>query len=76
MGCAGGKNRVNVEIIYRSKGLPMPEAMEYECVFEKEAFMAINLIRVDPKLFIPQIKEVRSNFHLVFYKLYNIFIII
>lgn len=53
MGCAGSKNRVNVEIIYRSKGLPMPEAMEYECVFEKEAFMAINLIRVDPKLFIP-----------------------
>ena len=63
MGCASDKEaRVNVEELYRTKGLPMPEALEYENNFEKEAYMTINLIRNEPKIFIAQIKEVKSMF--------------
>jgi hypothetical protein len=54
MGCSSDKEgRVNVEELYRTKGLPMPEALEYENNFEKEAYMAINLIRNEPAIFIP-----------------------
>lgn len=53
MGCASDKEgRINVEEVYGTKGLPMPEALEYENNFEKESYMAINLIRNDPKIFI------------------------
>ena len=39
----------------------MPDAKEYENNFEKEAYMTINLIRVDPKMFVPHIKDIRSR---------------
>ena len=66
MGCSSDKeSRINVEEVYRTKGLPMPEALEYENNFEKESYMSINLIRNEPKLFIVQIKEVKGNLLLV-----------
>ena len=64
MGCSSDKEaRINVEELYRTKGLPMPEALEYENNFEREAYMTINLIRNEPKIFITQIKEVKGIFH-------------
>ena len=62
MGCSSNKEqRLNVEDMYKQKNLPMPEQSQYENNFEKEAFMTINLLRSDPKLFIPQIREVKSK---------------
>ena len=63
MGCADSKsqNTYNVEAEYVKRGLPQPWSGEYENQFEKEAFMAINLIRSDPKMFNEQIKIVRAN---------------
>jgi hypothetical protein len=63
MGCADSKghNTYNVEAEYVKRGLPQPWSGEYENQFEKEAFMTINLIRSDPKIFIDQIKVVRGN---------------
>ena len=62
MGCSAGKqNSINIEEEYTKKGLPIPEALEYENNFEKEAYMSINLLRNDPKIFINQIREVKSN---------------
>ena len=53
MGCSSDKEtKVNVEELYLSKGLPMPEALEYENNFEREAYMSINLIRNEPKTFL------------------------
>lgn len=61
MGCTQEKqSRFNVEQEYRNRDLPMPDSKEYENNFEKEAFMTINLLRVDPKLFIPQVKDIKS----------------
>ena len=61
MGCSSNKEqRFNVEAIYTQKMLPLPENNQYENSFEKEAFMTINLMRHDPKLFIPLIREVKS----------------
>ena len=61
MGCSQGKqSKYSVEVEYRNKALPLPDASEYENDFEKEMFMTICLLRLDPKIFIPQIKVVKS----------------
>ena len=41
----------------------MPDHSLFENNFEKEAYMSINLIRLEPKLFIPMVKEVKSKLH-------------
>lgn len=62
MGCSANKEqRLNIEVIYKQKNLPMPDPSHYENNFEKEAFMTINLLRHEPKLFIPQIREIKGN---------------
>ena len=61
MGCTSDKTKFNVEEEYRNRGLPMPDPSSFENNFEKESYMSINLIRLEPKLFIPMVKEVRSN---------------
>ena len=54
MGCGSSKsNGINIEEEYTKKGLPLPETLEYENNFEKEAYMTMNLLRNDPKFFIP-----------------------
>jgi hypothetical protein len=54
MGCSSDKEmRINIEEEYIKKGLPIPDVLDYENNFEKEAYMTINLIRNDPKMFIP-----------------------
>ena len=64
MGCSSDKEtKINVEELYQIKGLPIPETLCYENNFEKEAYFSINLIRNEPKLFIPQIKEMKSTYH-------------
>lgn len=62
MGCSQDKSKFNVEEAYRNQGLPMPDPKMFENNFEKEAFMSINLIRHDPKVFIPMVKQVKSKF--------------
>jgi hypothetical protein len=62
MGCSDSKQApLDMTAIYTQKGLPLPDSSIYENEFEKETFMAINLIRVDPKLLIPQIKEIKKH---------------
>ena len=62
MGCSSGKpDAFNIETEYRGKSLPMPEGTQFENEFEREAFMAINLLRVDPKVLIPLLKGVKSK---------------
>ena len=63
MGCSDSKNSnlFNVEAEYIKKALVQPWGGEYENQFEKEAFMAINLIRNDPGMFNEQIKVVRGD---------------
>ena len=57
MGCSATKaGTFNVELEYRKRKLLVPEATEYENDFEKEAYMVVNILRNDPKLFIPLIK--------------------
>lgn len=62
MGCTSEKERrFNVEEHYRNKGLPLPDGKEFENNFEKEAFMTINLLRLEPKIFISHIRDIKSN---------------
>ncbi|CDW81995.1 UNKNOWN [Stylonychia lemnae] len=62
MGCTSGKTHVIVvEDKYRELGLRIPSAKEYESDFEKQAFMTINVIRREPKLFIPELRRLKSN---------------
>jgi hypothetical protein len=62
MGCSSARPaRFNIEEEYKNKNLPIPEGTELENQFEKEAFMTINLIRHDPKFFLPMLKNVRSK---------------
>ena len=42
---------------YAAAGLQQPWSSEYENDFEKKIFMAINLLRHDPKRFIPTLKK-------------------
>ena len=61
MGCAAAKPSLNLDQEYKTLNLPMPDATAYENDFEKEAFMTLNLLRHNPKKFIPNIKELKSN---------------
>ena len=61
MGCSSTKPPAfNVDQEYKNQKLAVPEATEYENDFEKEAFMTLNLLRHDPKLFIPHVKEMKG----------------
>lgn len=63
MGCTSDKQvRFDIHTMYKDKNLPMPQPSEYENDFEKEAFMAINLLRQDPKAFIAELRKVKSKF--------------
>ena len=64
MGCSDSKNKTHFDIEgeYVKRGLQQPWSGEYENQFEKEAFMAINLLRSDPKIFTEQIKQVRGKY--------------
>ncbi len=61
--CSSNKpESFSVEEEYRKLNLPMPDATAFENGFEKEAFFAANVLRVNPKLMIPFIKEAKGNF--------------
>ena len=63
MGCTAAKPGImNVELEYRNRHLPIPEATEYENDFEKEAYMTINILRNDPKFFIPLVRRLKGKF--------------
>lgn len=54
MGCKNAKpDSFNIETEFRNKNLIMPDPTQLENEFEREAYMAINLLRADPKLLIP-----------------------
>ncbi len=62
MGCKSTKpDHFDIEAEYRNKNLPMPDPKAFESEFEREAFFAINMLRVDPKVLIPMIKEVKGK---------------
>ncbi len=62
MGCKSAKpDTFNIETEYRNTDLPMPDAKAFENDFEKEAFMTINVLRVNPRSLIPQIKIVKGK---------------
>ena len=62
MGCESSKQLAyNVEQEYKMNKLPMPECRLFENQFEKEAFMAINLIRNSPKSFVQFVKEIKCK---------------
>ena len=46
---------------YHQTGLPQPWAGDYENDFEKQIYMAVNLVRHDPKRFIPAVREVYKS---------------
>jgi len=63
MGCTTTKDAgktLNLAQEYQNRGLPQPWSDDYKTEFEKEGFMAINLIRNDPKFMIPHIKSIKS----------------
>ena len=56
MGCSGSTNANPGQLIaeeYAKKGLPAPDMGSYDNEFEREAYQVVNLIRNDPKSFIP-----------------------
>ena len=62
MGCENSKQPAFiVEQEYKMKKLPVPDSSLYENEFEKEAFMTINLIRDNPKEFIPFVREIKGK---------------
>lgn len=62
MGCKSSKpDTFDIEVEFRNKNLIMPEANKFESEFEREAFMAINIFRNDPRSLIPQIKNLKSK---------------
>jgi len=62
MGCKATTNKsFNIEEEYKRQNLPMPDPSICQNDFEKEAFMTINLIRMDPLLMIPKIKAFKCN---------------
>jgi hypothetical protein len=63
MGCAANKPaQFNIEEEYKNKNLPIPEGNELENDFEKKAFMTINLIRHDPKFFLPMLRGIKGKY--------------
>ncbi len=62
MGCKSGKpDGFNIETEYKNKSLPMPDPTDFENEFEKEAYFAINVLRANPKVLLPQIKEMKGK---------------
>jgi len=62
MGCGPSKEK-EYDILeeYHSCNLTQPWSGEYTNEFEKRTFMAINLLRYDPKRFIPIVKKVHKT---------------
>jgi hypothetical protein len=63
MGCGSSKEVVVIDLNEESKkrNLPVPDPKFYENEFEKDIFITINLIRTEPKLLIPYIKNIKSH---------------
>ena len=60
--CSSNKaDSFNIEEEYRKLNLPMPDPVAFENGFEKEAFFTANVLRYNPKLLIPFIKEAKSK---------------
>ncbi len=57
MGCGSSTNSgFNIELEYIKIGVPLPANYVFENEFEKHTYMTVNLLRFNPRLFIPQIK--------------------
>ena len=62
MGCGSSRgSSFNIEAEYIKIGVPLPDNYVFENEFEKHAYMTINILRFNPKVFIPQIKALRSK---------------
>lgn len=62
MGCKSSKpDTFNIEAEYRQLNLPPIDAKAFENEFEKEAYIAINVLRANPKILLPQIKSVKGK---------------
>ena len=63
MGCANAKPEgFNIEEEFIKSSWPMPDAKVFENEFEKEAWLTVNVLRSNPKVLIPQLKEVKSKY--------------
>ena len=63
MGCANAKpESFSIEEEYLKSSWPMPDPKLFENEFEKEAWLTVNVLRSNPKVLIPQLKEVKSKF--------------
>ena len=63
MGCTNSKRECwNLYQCYMNTGMPQPWSNEIENNFEKELFMAINLLRNLPAIWVDQIKDCRRVF--------------
>ena len=63
MGCDNAKPEgFNIEEEYLKSSWPMPDPKIFENEFEKEAWLTVNVLRSNPKVLIPQLKEVKSKF--------------
>lgn len=61
MGCSSSHEGYNLASDYKARQLPEPDAKFYTCEFEKEAYMAINVFRADPKSMVPHIRVFKKN---------------
>jgi hypothetical protein len=63
MGCNSSHASHGFDLIqeYQKHNLPMPDPKIYQNDFEKEAYMAINLIRQDPKGMSLHIKDFKKH---------------
>lgn len=62
MGCSSSAHEGYCLVTdYKRRGLPEPDPKLYQNDFEKEAYMTINLLRVDPKSMIPQVKAFKKH---------------
>ena len=63
MGCANAKPEgFSIEEEFIKSSWPMPDAKVFENEFEKEAWLTVNVLRSNPKVLIPQLKEVKSKY--------------
>ena len=51
----------SIEEEFIKSSWPMPDAKVFENEFEKEAWLTVNVLRSNPKVLIPQLKEVKSK---------------
>ena len=65
MGCGSSKEGTQdaktIQVRYQEAGLTQPFSDDYENNFEKEVFMAINLLRHSPRSFIPHVQRVHQK---------------